>query len=57
MISPPAAFTYFLFQTEVYRSGHNEAVLKTVGAKARGGSNPSASAITEYLLIFIRNGD
>lgn len=53
MISPPAAFTYFLFQTEVYRSGHNEAVLKTVWAKAHGGSNPSASAITEeYLLIF-----
>ena len=31
--------------TEAYRSGHNEAVLKTVWVKAHGGSNPSASAI------------
>ena len=30
---------------EAYRSGHNEAVLKTVWVKAHGGSNPSASAI------------
>ena len=30
--------------TEAYRSGHNEAVLKTVWVKAHGGSNPSASA-------------
>ena len=29
---------------EVYRSGHNEAVLKTVWVQAHGGSNPSASA-------------
>ena len=29
---------------EVYRSGHNEAVLKTVWVKAHGGSNPSACA-------------
>ncbi len=29
---------------EAYRSGHNEAVLKTVWVKAHGGSNPSASA-------------
>ena len=29
---------------EVYRSGHNEAVLKTVWVKAPGGSNPSTSA-------------
>ena len=33
--------------TEAYRSGHNEAVLKTVWVKAHGGSNPSASAIRE----------
>ena len=30
--------------TEAYRSGHNEAVLKTVWVKTHGGSNPSASA-------------
>ena len=30
--------------TEAYRSGHNEAVLKTVWVHAHGGSNPSASA-------------
>ena len=29
---------------EAYRSGHNEAVLKTVRVQAHGGSNPSASA-------------
>lgn len=29
---------------EAYRSGHNEAVMKTVWAQAHGGSNPSASA-------------
>ena len=29
---------------EAYRSGHNEAVLKTVWVHAHGGSNPSASA-------------
>ena len=29
---------------QVYRSGHNEAVLKTVWVKAHGGSNPSACA-------------
>ena len=28
----------------MYRSGHNEAVLKTVWVKAHGGSNPSSSA-------------
>ncbi|MBQ7914940.1 MAG: hypothetical protein IJ322_05480, partial [Clostridia bacterium] len=27
-----------------YRSGHNEAVLKTVWVQAHGGSNPSSSA-------------
>ena len=29
---------------ECYRSGHNEAVLKTVWAQVHGGSNPSHSA-------------
>ena len=29
---------------ERYRSGHNEAVLKTVWVQAHGGSNPSLSA-------------
>ena len=29
---------------DAYRSGHNEAVLKTVRVNAHGGSNPSASA-------------
>ncbi len=33
--------------TEVYRSGHNEAVLKTVCPQGHGGSNPSASAIVK----------
>ena len=32
------------FFTEAYRSGHNEAVLKTVWEQSHGGSNPSASA-------------
>ena len=31
---------------EAYRSGHNEAVLKTVWGQPHGGSNPSASAKT-----------
>ena len=30
--------------TDAYRSGHNEAVLKTVWGNTHGGSNPSASA-------------
>ncbi len=30
--------------TQAYRSGHNEAVLKTVWVQAHGGSNPSACA-------------
>ena len=29
---------------QAYRSGHNEAVLKTVWVKAHGGSNPSSCA-------------
>ncbi len=33
--------------TEAYRSGHNEAVLKTVWGQPHGGSNPSASAKTQ----------
>ena len=32
---------------EDYRSGHNEAVLKTVWVQAHGGSNPSSSAKAE----------
>ena len=35
---------------EVYRSGHNEAVLKTVWVKAPGGSNPSTSASVGRIL-------
>ena len=31
--------------TQAYRSGHNEAVLKTVRGNSHGGSNPSACAI------------
>ena len=31
---------------QAYRSGHNEAVLKTVWGKPHGGSNPSACATT-----------
>ncbi len=34
---------------EGYRSGHNEAVLKTVWAKAHKGSNPFPSAIFCFL--------
>ena len=33
---------------EAYRSGHNEAVLKTVRRQRHGGSNPSASAIKTH---------
>ena len=32
------------YYMQAYRSGHNEAVLKTVWVKAHGGSNPSACA-------------
>ena len=32
---------------EEYRSGHNEAVLKTVCPQGHGGSNPSSSAKTK----------
>ena len=38
-----------------YRSGHNEAVLKTVWVKAHGGSNPSSCATkkkTELVSVF-----
>lgn len=35
---------------EAYRSGHNEAVLKTVWEKSHRGSNPFASATTPKLL-------
>ena len=37
---------------EAYRSGHNEAVLKTVWVKAHGGSNPSASANKSKGILF-----
>ena len=33
------------YSLERYRSGHNEAVLKTVCPKGRVGSNPTLSAI------------
>ena len=36
--------------TERYRSGHNEAVLKTVCPQGRVGSNPTLSASNEYHL-------
>ena len=38
--------------TEGYRSGHNEAVLKTVWAHAHKGSNPFPSAINPKALVF-----
>ena len=34
----------WIIYVDEYRSGHNEAVLKTVGPKGHGGSNPSSSA-------------
>ena len=34
--------------TERYRSGHNEAVLKTVCPQGRVGSNPTLSAVLTY---------
>ena len=43
-VSTEKAKTQFNIYTQAYRSGHNEAVLKTVRAKAHGGSNPSACA-------------
>ena len=39
--------------TERYRSGHNEAVLKTVCPKGRVGSNPTRSA--KYLMAEATN--
>ena len=45
---------------DAYRSGHNEAVLKTVRVNAHGGSNPSASAIHKrqhiIVLPFVNHG-
>ena len=38
--------------TERYRSGHNEAVLKTVCPQGRVGSNPTLSASGNRILIF-----
>ena len=37
--------------SEAYRSGHNEAVLKTVWGQPHGGSNPSASAKTKSTIL------
>ena len=37
---------------EAYRSGHNEAVLKTVRVQAHGGSNPSASANKKRTFVY-----
>lgn len=37
-------YSCLAYNVEEYRSGHNEAVLKTVWVKAHGGSNPSSSA-------------
>ena len=48
--------------TEGYRSGHNEAVLKTVWAHAHKGSNPFPSAIAPnfsglfFFMIVFREG-
>ena len=41
--------------TERYRSGHNEAVLKTVCPKGRVGSNPTLSAQTQLIEYLIMN--
>ena len=41
---------------EAYRSGHNEAVLKTVWVHAHGGSNPSASAKRHLKGVFFLYG-
>ena len=47
---------YYVLQirhvTERYRSGHNEAVLKTVCPKGRVGSNPTLSATKLNIWIF-----
>ena len=41
--------------TERYRSGHNEAVLKTVCPKGRVGSNPTLSVQTQLIEYLIMN--
>ena len=41
---------------ESYRSGHNEAVLKTVWVQAHGGSNPSASATEKVSFVGRQKG-
>ena len=50
-----------MVNAQAYRSGHNEAVLKTVWVKAHGGSNPSACAknmeMTMVISIFLSYGD
>ena len=42
---------YRAHDTERYRSGHNEAVLKTVCPKGRVGSNPTLSARFFHLAV------
>ncbi len=37
--------------TERYRSGHNEAVLKTVCPQGHVGSNPTLSAVLMFITI------
>ena len=43
-LSETKKFTQSRQHTERYRSGHNEAVLKTVCPQGRVGSNPTLSA-------------
>ena len=38
---------------ESYRSGHNEAVLKTVWEQSRVGSNPTLSATDRQVLMIL----
>ena len=44
-----------LINAERYRSGHNEAVLKTVCPKGRVGSNPTLSVTKEKTDLLIRH--
>ncbi len=44
LTKPPFFAILLSIYSEEYRSGHNEAVLKTVWVQAHGGSNPSSSA-------------
>ena len=42
----------WIIYVDEYRSGHNEAVLKTVSPKGHGGSNPSSSAINNTYILW-----